>query len=94
MEKEVGASVVVMNDLVIVRAAVDSSCIRSVGYVEATKTLEVEFHSGAVYRYFGVLRETCVALMGSASKGAYLNRYIRGRHPEARQPPSWSRNAR
>ena len=82
-----------MNDLVIVRAAVDSSCIASVGYAEATKTLEVEFHSGAVYRYFGVGRETHIALLSSASKGAYLNRYIKGRHPEARQPPS-SRDAR
>jgi hypothetical protein len=79
-----------MNNIVIARAPVESSCIASVGYADTAKTLEVEFRSGAVYRYFGVPPETHLALMGAASKGAYLNRYIKGRHAETRQQPQRS----
>jgi hypothetical protein len=70
----------------IVRASIQSSCIASVGYSGATKTLEVEFSSGAVYRYFEVSYETHGAFMSAASKGSYFNRHIKGRHREARQP--------
>ena len=68
-----------MNDIV-ARVPVESTCIVSIGYAESAKTLEVEFQSGAVYRYLDVFPEIHVALMAAASKGAYLNRYIKGRH--------------
>lgn len=74
-----------MNNLVIARAPVESSCIVSIGYAESARTLDVEFQSGAVYRYFDVLPEIHVALMQAASKGAYLNRFIKGRHPMIRK---------
>lgn len=69
-----------MNNVVIARAPVESSCIVSIGYAETARMLEVEFQSGTVYRYLDVLPEIHVALMEAASKGAYLNRYIKGRH--------------
>lgn len=74
-----------MNRLMIVRTPVRSSCIAFIGYDEAARTLEIEFHSGAVYRYFGVVREIHMDLVNAPSKGAYLNRHIKGRHPERRQ---------
>jgi hypothetical protein len=70
-----------MNNIAIARAPVESSCIVSIGYAESARTLEVEFQSGAVYRYFEVLPEIHIAIMQAASKGAYLNRYIKGCHP-------------
>lgn len=69
-----------MNHLAIARAPVESSCIASVGYAEVAETLEVEFQSGAIYRYFGVPPDVHVALQESASKGGYLNRYIKGHY--------------
>ena len=78
------------NVVVIARARVESSCITSVGYTEDAKTLEVEYRSGAVYRYFDVAAEVHVALMATPSKGAYLNRFIKGRYAESRQLPRCS----
>jgi hypothetical protein len=36
------------------RIAVQSSNVTSVGYDASSSTLEVAFHSGGVYQYFGV----------------------------------------
>lgn len=66
------------------RTSVESSCIASVGYAETTMTLEVEFQSRAVYRYVGVPREIHAGIIAAISKGAYLNRYIKGRYPEVK----------
>lgn len=38
-----------------IRQPVSSSNIRSIGYDSKSNTLEIEFHSGGVYQYFGVL---------------------------------------
>ena len=69
----------------IVRASIQSSCIASVGYSGATKTLEVEFSSGAVYRYFEVSYETHGAFMSAASKGSDFNRQLL-QHPAHARP--------
>lgn len=66
------------------RTSVDSSCLASVGYAASAGILEVEFRSGAVYRYFDVLPEDHAALLAAGSKGAHLNFFIKGRYPEAR----------
>lgn len=60
------------------RVAVVSSVVRSVGYTPEA-VLEIEFQSGAVYRYFLVPRFVFAALVGARSKGLYLNRFIKGR---------------
>ena len=41
------------------REAVDSSSFASIGYEEETRTLEVEFVDGEVYRYLEVPRLRC-----------------------------------
>jgi len=66
------------------RAPVSSSSIASVGYQAELAVLEVEFAGGAVYRYFAVPAAVHVQLMGAASKGAFLNRFVRDVFPFAR----------
>jgi hypothetical protein len=62
------------------RQDVVSSELRSVGHDEESLVLEVEFHSGGVYRYFGVPRDLYLNLMAAESKGRFFNEWIRERH--------------
>jgi hypothetical protein len=39
--------------------------------------LELEFRSGAIYRYFAVPPAVVEGLIAAESKGAYFNRHIR-----------------
>lgn len=48
---------------------VRSTNVRSVGYSQAERVLEVAFHSGGVYRYDNVPADVHSALMASPSKG-------------------------
>ena len=57
-----------------------SSVLLSAGYDADGETLEVEFLSGRIYRYFGVPPEVVAALMTAPSLGAYYNREIRDRY--------------
>ena len=66
------------------RKPVESSVIRSVGYEKETSTLEVEFHSDKVYRYFAVPHSVYDGLMTADSVGAYFNQRVRDRYPEQR----------
>jgi len=50
----------------------------SVGYSAARRTLEIEFRSGDVYRYFGVPEKTFRALIASSSKGRFFQANIDG----------------
>lgn len=59
------------------RVAVESEALRSVGYDRRTRALEVEFTSGALYRYLGVPEPTHAALMQADSLGAYFSEHIR-----------------
>lgn len=59
----------------VLRVAVLSSAIRSVGYVSGT--LEIEIVSGDVYRYLDVPRDVFLDLMRAESKGAFFNERIR-----------------
>lgn len=64
----------------VARAAVESTSIASMGYARADKALEIEFRSGAVYRYSGVPEAVHTALLTAKSKGRYFARHIRGRY--------------
>jgi KTSC domain len=55
---------------------VDSSVIAEIGYDPETRILEVRFHGGRVYHYFGVPRAEHAALMSADSIGGYFNRTI------------------
>jgi hypothetical protein len=60
------------------REPVTSSTIAAIGYDEATETLEVEFVSGAVYRYRSVNRDVFEDFRAATSKGRFFNEQIRG----------------
>ena len=62
------------------RQPVKSSNIKSVGYDEGTKTLEIEFTSGEVYQYLNVPAAVHQALMRAASHGKYLNQNIKDKY--------------
>jgi hypothetical protein len=59
------------------RVSVDSSAIASVGYDARTRTLELEYERGSVYRYLGVPPREHETLMRADSLGAYVNRRIK-----------------
>lgn len=59
------------------RDMVSSSNVASIGYDENTKTLEVEFLSGAVYHYYGVNLSVYEMFMNAPSKGRFLNASIK-----------------
>lgn len=54
------------------RKRINASNIRSVGYDPASRVLEVEFTSGAVYQYENVSAETHRRLMQSSSAGSFF----------------------
>jgi lysyl-tRNA synthetase class 2 len=56
---------------------VESSAVESVGYDAVTRTLEVEYAGGAVYRYVGVPPRAYDLLLRADSIGAYVNRRIK-----------------
>jgi hypothetical protein len=43
--------------------------------------LELEFRSGAIYRYLGVPEPVYQGLLSAESKGRYFNQHIRNRFP-------------
>lgn len=61
------------------RVPVQSINLASVGYDPATCTLEIEFHSGGVYQYFGVPSQVYESLINAASKGSYFHHNIKMR---------------
>ena len=64
----------------VMRMSVVSSLLLSIGY-SVDATLELEFRSGAIYRYFAVPHAVFDGLIVAESKGAYFNRYVRNRFP-------------
>lgn len=55
------------------RLLVNSSNLVSVGYDAAAQTLEVEFQSGNIYKYFDVPESTYQSLMTADSKGEFFH---------------------
>jgi hypothetical protein len=66
------------------RNLVASTNIASVGYDEASQTLEVQFLNGTVYQYYGVSNHLYENLMAAGSKGSFLNSYIKNAFPYSR----------
>lgn len=62
------------------RQHVSSSNVSSIGYDAASQTLEVEFHNGGVYQYYGVPESTYQGFMTAGSKGTYLHDHIKNRY--------------
>lgn len=70
------------------RQPVDSSSLASVGYDRGSRTLEVEFRKGGVYRYFEVPASLHESLLRAPFKGRFFAAELRGRFPYARVAPS------
>lgn len=62
------------------RDPVESSALRSIGYDSRTRTLEVEYVSGDVYRYYDVSPVHAAGLRWAESKGRYVNEEIKPRY--------------
>jgi len=67
------------------RESVLSSSLSEVGYDPPSQTLEIEFVTGRVYRYFDVPRDVHSDLMAAPSKGQFFNRRIRDHFPYSPQ---------
>jgi KTSC domain len=61
----------------VLRQVVESSSLRSLGYDRATRTLEVEFKHGGVYRYEEVPPELWSELRLAESKGQFFQERVR-----------------
>lgn len=68
------------------REPVESSTIRSIGYDPGLAVLEVEFHSGDVYRYHVVPASVHRRLMDADSKGRFFSAHVRAVYPTERVP--------
>ncbi len=59
------------------RQSVNSSAIASIGYEESSRTLEIEFRSGTIYRYENVPEHVYQTLIAAPSKGEYFDFNVR-----------------
>jgi len=59
------------------RLPVKSRILRSVGYDDSTKILEIEFSSGFVYQYSGVPKNVYADLMHSEEMGKFFSEKVR-----------------
>ncbi|MDH3348716.1 MAG: KTSC domain-containing protein [Desulfobulbaceae bacterium] len=66
------------------RSCVASTSVASIGYDEATETLEVEFLNGSIYQYYNVPISIYEQNMQAGSKGKFLNMYIKNAYPYSR----------
>ena len=66
------------------RNPVVSTNIGAIGYDNGSQTLEVEFHSGSVYQYYGVPEFLHQQFMQASSKGQFLHQYIKNAYPYSR----------
>ena len=76
------------------REPVDSSNLLSVGYDDASETLEVEFKGGNVYQYYGVPQLEHVALRSAQSVGSYFSGEHSQRLPLRKALGPWRERAR
>jgi hypothetical protein len=60
------------------RTPVISSNLKSVGYENGI--LEIEFHSGGIYRYFHTNVELFNSLLSASSKGKFFDRNIKNKY--------------
>jgi hypothetical protein len=59
------------------RLPVKSRILRSIGYDDSTKILEIEFQNGLVYQYTGVPPKVYADLMHSGEIGKYFSEKVR-----------------
>jgi hypothetical protein len=59
------------------RIPVTSENLRSIGYDEAARVLEVEFDDGSVYQYPCVPKDVYLGLVTAPSKGSYFHYHVK-----------------
>ena len=62
-----------------------SGVLASAGYDEDARTLEIEFTSGSVYRYYEVPPDVYDGLRAAESHGEYFSHHIRDEYPYERE---------
>lgn len=62
------------------RVPVDSSSLVSIGFAREARILEIQFRSGAIYRYLKVPPMVFEELKKAESKGRYFAQSIRGKY--------------
>ena len=62
------------------RTRVSSSNLAEAGYDLDSQTLEIRFHHGGVYQYYGVPHSVFAGLMAAPSKGRYHHRNIKWKY--------------
>jgi len=70
-----------MYDEIMAIQNVESSNIRAIDYEDITNTLTIYFHSGYVYKFFGVPQNVVDALVKAPSIGQYFHKYIKDSYP-------------
>jgi hypothetical protein len=63
-----------------IRKNVHSSNIRSIGYNEKSKVLEIKFHESRIYQYFNVPKYVYHGLINAQSHGSYFHSNIKGKY--------------
>ena len=69
------------------RQPVHSRALAAVGYSRRLRALEVEFISGAVYRYSNVPPQIYRDLLSAASKAQFYDTNVRGHFPSVHVKP-------
>jgi hypothetical protein len=62
------------------REPVESSSLVSIGFDRGARVLEIEFRSGASYRYLEVPPAVFEEMKKASSKGRFFARFIRGKY--------------
>lgn len=66
------------------RTQLHSTSLKGAAYCSHKALLELEFRSGAIYRFGGVPEATYRELLRAESKGVYFNHHIRNRFPHTK----------
>jgi hypothetical protein len=69
------------------RKPVKSRILRSVGYDDSMKIMEIEFQNGQVYQFSGVPKKVHADLMHAGEIGKYFSEKVRPRF-QAKQVPA------
>jgi hypothetical protein len=66
------------------RVELQSTSLKAATYQDKDAVLELEFRSGAIYRYLAVPEQVYQELVKAESKGQYFNQHIRNRYTYTR----------
>ena len=76
------------------RVDLKSTSLHAATYQDQSAFLELEFLSGAIYRYLGVPAQIYQELLRAESKGRYFNQHIRNGFTYTQIDPARSGTAR